>query len=113
MEITPGRAEQNRQGTYRDATFNLSAPVLQESTNSMVDGVGFQQLSALANASLPAGQDGTALENAQQLTAYKTTPEEMRERQRERIRGEDGKKRIPLWVWGLGGITLAMFLTRR
>ena len=113
MESAMSRAEQNRQGTYRDATFNLSAPILQESANSMVDGVGFSQLEALTKSSLPAGQDGTALENAQELTAYRTTPEEMRERQRQRLRGEDGKKRIPLWVWGLGGITLALFLTRR
>jgi hypothetical protein len=113
MDTAMTRGNRNKQGGGHDAMWNTSAPILQESADSMVDGVGYQQLSAMAMNSLPVGESATAFESAQGLTAYRTTPETMREGQRRRLEGHDGKTRIPGWVWGIGGITLALFLSRR
>jgi len=107
------RSQRNKQGGAHDANWNLSAPVLQESADSMTSGVGFQQLSAMYGNNAAQGQLGTALEDAQNLTAYKTTPQEMRERQRKRMAGHDGKIRIPGYVWALAGVGLFLIVSRR
>ena len=113
MDFSTGRAERNREGTYRDAMFNTSAPVLQESADNMINGVGFQQLTAMTQNNTAQGQETTSLQNAQNLTAYQVTPEEMRQSQRRRIAGDDGKKRLPTWVWGVIGVAVLLVVTRK
>jgi hypothetical protein len=113
MDFGASRADQTRQGTYKDAMWNTSAPILQESADNMVNGIGFQKLSALADNAEGQGQDGTSLQNAQSLTAYPITPEDMRQSQRRRLAGKDDKKRFPLWVWGVMGVGALLLLTRK
>lgn len=113
MDFSTGRAERNREGTYKDAMWNTSAPVLQESADNMINGVGFQQLSAMADNAQAQGQESTSLQRAQDLTAYPVTPEEMRQSQRRKLAGKDGKKRLPTWVWGVIGVGALLILTRK
>jgi hypothetical protein len=113
MDFGASRADRNREGTYKDAMWNTSAPVLQESADNMINGVGFQQLTAMADNADPQGQTGTSLQNAQTLTAYNITPEEMRQSQRRKLAGKDGKKRLPTWVWGVIGVGALLILTRK
>jgi hypothetical protein len=113
MDTAMTRSQRSKQGGAHDANWNLAAPVLQESANSMVDGVGFTQLSAMYSNNAAQGQLGTALEDAQNLTAYKTTPEEMRQRERVRLSGKDGKVRIPGYVWALGAVGVFLLMSRR
>jgi len=113
MDFGASRADRSREGTYKDAMWNTSAPILQESADNMINGVGFQQLTAMAENADPQGQTGTSLQNAQSLTAYQITPEEMRQSQRRKLAGMDGKKRFPTWVWGVIGVGALLILTRK
>jgi hypothetical protein len=113
MDFGVSRADRSREGTYKDAQWNTSAPILQESADNMINGVGFQQLTAMADNADPQGQRGTSLQTAQSLTAYQVTPEDMRQSQRRKLAGMDGKKRLPTWVWGVIGVGVLLVLTRK
>jgi hypothetical protein len=113
MDFGASRADRNREGHYKDAQWNTSAPILQESADNMINGVGFQQLSAMADNADPQGQTNTSLQNAQNLTAYTITPEEMRQTQRRKLAGKDGKKRLPTWVWGVIAVGVLLVVTRK
>jgi parvulin-like peptidyl-prolyl isomerase len=113
MDFGASRADRTREGHYKDAQWNTSAPILQESADNMINGIGFQQLSAMTENNTAQGQPSTSLQNAQNLTAYQITPEEMRQSQRRKMAGHDGKKRLPTWVWGVIGVGVLLVLTRK
>jgi hypothetical protein len=113
MDFGASRADRSREGHYKDAQWNTSAPILQESADNMINGVGFQQLSAMTENNTAQGQESTSLQRAQDLTAYPITPEDMRQSQRRRLAGMDGKKRLPTWVWGVIGVGVLLVLTRK
>lgn len=96
-----------RDKSSKDAMWNMNAPVLQESADSCINGVCFNQLSAMYENNAQKNQAGLAAEEAQNLTAYQKRPEQLLVEARRQV-AEPEPTGVPTWVWVAGGVAVLL-----